>query len=264
MVSRQQPQSANLTPDQMRQGISRIQRRISELENFDSSGLTQRWSGEVKAMETAIEETLSKVFGHGSIEYNRYKLAKDLDHGPLIIGHVSPPWEAQKFFNDGRSRSISLLQQAIRGLEEDLDVDPNSSPSVAFTTSSDVTSVLYGIHPTIVEKCGSLYRDAQYAEAVEKGFKIVRDRLRHLTGYETGSDAFGKGKLWIHGAAAPNVAEDFNQAVKFLTMAIDMFRNEKSHTSDAQIDDAVRAHQYLSLSSLALYLLENTELRPGA
>ena len=117
----------------------------------------------------------------------------------------------------------------------------------------------YGIHPEIAAKCGSLYEGGEYAEAVEKSFKMVRDRLRDLTGYETGSEAFGKGKLHIKGAVAPHVDADFNQAVKFLAMAIDMFRNEKSHTSDARIDDPVRAHQYLSLSSLALSLLENAQ-----
>ena len=44
-------------------------------------------------------------------------------------------------------------------------------------------------------------------------------------GHETGSEAFGKGKLRISGAA-PHVADDFNEGVKFLTMAIDKFRNE--------------------------------------
>jgi uncharacterized protein (TIGR02391 family) len=117
----------------------------------------------------------------------------------------------------------------------------------------------YGIHPEVLEKCGDLYEAGQFAEAVEKSFKVVRDRLRALTGHERGSEAFGKGKLHIRGAAAPHVDQDFNSAVKYLTMAIDMFRNEKSHTSDARIDDPIRAHQYLSLSSLAMYLLENAD-----
>lgn len=118
------------------------------------------------------------------------------------------------------------------------------------------------IHPIIKEKCYSLYQSKEYAEAVEKSFKIVRDKLRDLTGHETGSDAFGKGKLHIKGAAALNVDYDFNQAVKFLTMAIDMFRNEKSHTSDSKIGDPVRAYQYLAMSSLALSLIENSEIKP--
>lgn len=120
---------------------------------------------------------------------------------------------------------------------------------------------LLHMHPAIREKCFSLYKSKEYAESVEKSFKVVRDKLRELTGYETGSEAFGKGKLHIKGASAKNVDEDFNQAVKFLTMAIDMFRNEKSHTSDSKIDDPIRAYQYLAMSSLAFSLLENSEIK---
>lgn len=120
------------------------------------------------------------------------------------------------------------------------------------------------LHPEIYKKCRSLYRAEQYAEAAEKGFKVVRDKLRELTGNEKGSDAFGIGKLHIKGAAAQNVDEDFNQGVKFLTMAIDKFRNEKSHTSDAKIDDPQRAYEYLTLSSLAMNLLDQAEISPTA
>lgn len=119
---------------------------------------------------------------------------------------------------------------------------------------------LIGIHPEVETKCIYLYKNGYHAEAVEKSFKIVKDKLRNLTGFESGSEAFGKGKLHIKGAAANNVDSDFNKAVQFLTMAIDMFRNEKSHTSDAKIDDPVRSYQYLAMSSLALYLLENSEI----
>jgi len=121
---------------------------------------------------------------------------------------------------------------------------------------------LKSVHPQIYSKCHDLYEKGAYAEAVEKGFKVVRDRLRKLTGYETGSEAFGKGKLHIKGAAAANVDRDFNNAAKFLSMAIDQFRNEKSHTSDARIDDPIRAYEYLSLSSLAMNLLEDSEILP--
>jgi Protein of unknown function (Hypoth_ymh) len=51
------------------------------------------------------------------------------------------------------------------------------------------------LHPEIYAKCRNLYEGGDYAEAVEKSFKLVRDKLRALTGYETGSEAFGKGHL---------------------------------------------------------------------
>lgn len=116
------------------------------------------------------------------------------------------------------------------------------------------------LHHEIFSKCNSLFEKKEYPEAVEKSFKVVRDRLRALTGHETGSKAFGNTNLHIEGAAAQNVDGDFNEGVKFLTMAIDMFRNEKSHTSDAKIDDPQRAFEYLTLSSLAINLLDQAEM----
>jgi uncharacterized protein (TIGR02391 family) len=116
------------------------------------------------------------------------------------------------------------------------------------------------LHTEVVEKCRKLFDSGHYPEAVEKSFRVVRDRLRALTGHEKGSDAFGKGKLHIKGAIAPHVDEDFNTAVKFLTMAIDMFRNEKTHTSETGINDPTKALQYLVMSSLAMRLLDGAEI----
>ncbi|MFI5387723.1 MAG: TIGR02391 family protein [Fimbriimonadales bacterium] len=112
------------------------------------------------------------------------------------------------------------------------------------------------LHEQVRTKCRALIRPDTYGEAVEKSFKLVRARLRLLTGKERATDAFGTGRLRIGGAAAPYVEEDFNEGAKFLMMAIDRFRNEKSHTADAGMDDADRAYLYLALSSLALRLLD--------
>jgi uncharacterized protein (TIGR02391 family) len=129
---------------------------------------------------------------------------------------------------------------------------------LALPESEDVAGIK-SLHPEIYSRCHTLYAGGEYAEAVEKGFKVVRDRLRSLTSHETGSEAFGKGKLYIKGAAAPHVDDDFQNGVKFLTMAIDRFRNEKSHTADGNITDPVRAYEYLRLSSLAMHLLDGAK-----
>jgi uncharacterized protein (TIGR02391 family) len=116
------------------------------------------------------------------------------------------------------------------------------------------------LHADVLSKCQKLFESGHYPEAVEKSFRLVRDRLRALTGFEKGSEAFGKGKLHIKGAIAFHVDKDFNEAVKFLTMAIDMFRNEKTHTSETGVDDPTKALQYLILSSLAMRLLDGAEV----
>lgn len=115
------------------------------------------------------------------------------------------------------------------------------------------------LHPAIENASLRLFENGHYGEAVEKSYKVVRDQLRALTGYETGAEAFGRGGLRITGAAAPHVADDFNEAVKFLTMAIDRFRNEKSHSSDGHTDNPDRAREYLAMSSLAMHLLDQAE-----
>jgi len=117
------------------------------------------------------------------------------------------------------------------------------------------------LHPEIYSRCRTLYEGGEYVEAAEKGFKVVRDRLRTLSAYETGSEAFGKGKLYVEGAAAAHVDDDFQNGVKFLTMAIDRFRNEKSHFADGNIKDPIRAYEYLRLSSLAMHLLDKAVIR---
>lgn len=131
---------------------------------------------------------------------------------------------------------------------------------LAVGTSPDATA-MESLHPSIYSGCEKLVESGDFAEAVEKSFKLVRDRLRALTGYETGSEAFGKGKLYVEGAAAPHVDDDFQNGVKFLTMAIDRFRNEKSHTADGNISDPIRAYEYLRLSSLAMHLLDAAHIR---
>lgn len=119
------------------------------------------------------------------------------------------------------------------------------------------------LHPQISQRCEKLFFDEHYSEAVEASFKVVRDKLRQLTGFETGSEAFGKGKLHIVGAAAQNVDRDFNKGVKFLLMAIDYFRNEKSHTSNDQIKDPRHAMDYLCVSSLAIKFLDGSDVSHG-
>ena len=127
-----------------------------------------------------------------------------------------------KTLSESIPRFISVGERLIRSLDK--------KPAIALDARQKNAELLDSLHPDIYAKCHELYEKEAYPEAVEKSFKIVRDRLRKLTGYETGSEAFGKGRLYIDGAAAANVDQDFNDAVKFLTMAIDRFRErEESH-----------------------------------
>ncbi len=127
-----QPQPANLTIEQMKVGITRLNRRIADLEAFDPNSVQQRWAPEVKALQTSIEESLSGVFGHDTVEYNRYRRASIFYWGPVDAtpdwiavrsGGVDYPDHAQNFrayLAKSKEDAIALLRQAVRGLEEEI------------------------------------------------------------------------------------------------------------------------------------------------
>lgn len=123
------PQAPPLTAEHIRGGIGRTNKRIDDLERFDPAQVKTRWAPEVKALETAIEETLAVVFGEGTDQFNRYIRATSLDHGPVSMqvnlsgyGGHDPGFdpESQRYLTEGKAEALLLLRQAIRGLQENL------------------------------------------------------------------------------------------------------------------------------------------------
>ncbi len=109
----------SFTPAEIQVGITRLNRRIEDLEQFNPNAVQRRWSPETRALQAAIDETLSDVFGHGTAEYNRYSDATRLDNGPLMIGSGDAD-HARHYLSDGKEKAIALLRQAVRGLQEKL------------------------------------------------------------------------------------------------------------------------------------------------
>lgn len=231
------------------QQIKLLQPQITKIDELDKSEDHEAYD----AWHTQTELLLKKVLGEDADEVQQFHRL-DGKANVFIAGNdsVNTQRKTEAYFRDVK-KSRSLLTGILDFLKSTESGDADSVPVNVGT--------LEALHQKIQEKCSGLYLGGHYAEAVEKGFKVVRDKLRELTTHETGSEAFGKGGLYIKGAAAENVDKDFQDAVKFLTMAIDQFRNEKSHTSDGKMDDPVRAYEYLALSSLAMNLLANSEVR---
>lgn len=119
------PTQANLSLDQMRKGIKRLERVIEEIESFDATRLTERWGPEQKALESTIEATLVSVFGPDTVEYRRYKSAASLDHGGISIIHAysyrDEAAEARQYVGEGKLSAIQLLKAAVKWLNEEIE-----------------------------------------------------------------------------------------------------------------------------------------------
>lgn len=86
-----QPERPDHSVEEKRQDIIRLQRRIKELEDFDPSAVTSRFSDPaVTGLQTAIASTLASVFGQGTVEYNRYSSAARLDHTVRNVADFAP------------------------------------------------------------------------------------------------------------------------------------------------------------------------------
>jgi hypothetical protein len=112
--------SRKLTQDEIRRGIERLNLRIKDVREFDPKSVKARWSPEVKALTTSIEDSLAKTFGVGTPEYDRHSQAATLDKGGYSMDEDSPD-EIIQFHVDGKAQSLALLQQVVKGLTEDLD-----------------------------------------------------------------------------------------------------------------------------------------------
>jgi hypothetical protein len=79
------PQQAMLTPEQMRQGIQRLERRIAEVEAFDPESIqTRDDTSKGEAFAASVKGALEQTFGHDTVEFQRYQGAASF-HWPLNL-----------------------------------------------------------------------------------------------------------------------------------------------------------------------------------
>jgi len=118
------PEPASLSIEQMRRGIERLNRRIVELEAFDPQAVRKRRPPEVTALQNAIDEALTTAFGHATIQYRRYVGAIRLDNGPMAIAgsrsEMDQAYRARQYLTEGKEKSLILLRQAVKSLEEEI------------------------------------------------------------------------------------------------------------------------------------------------
>lgn len=132
------------------------------------------------------------------------------------------------------------------------------SGPVAITTEATVTAnrIEIVIHEDIFNHISQFVATGDYFHAVEESYKLVRGKLREITGKERATDAFSASnleKIFGH-EPADDVEKDFFEGVKFLNMAIQFLRNEKAHTPATPLEPNLAIH-YIALASLAYDLI---------
>lgn len=104
----------------------------------------------------------------------------------------------------------------------------------------------------------NLLDSKHYFNAVEEAYKVVRDKLKSITGKEKANEAFNQQNyLKLFGKEPTTESEEnFCDGVKFLHLAIQRFRNEKAHTK-AEVMDKDLALHFITLAKLSYKLIDN-------
>lgn len=161
------PESANLTADQMRSAIPKLERRIRDLEEFDPNTVRERSDPRIEAIEKKLTDTIAEVFGHGTVEFSRFH-PQSLDGAGYNMMYETPLREVVASLAEGKQREILNLKTVIELLQEKLS-DGNDSPETkARRAFGDLA-----LHPEIARACSKLFEDGHYAASVEAACKVL-------------------------------------------------------------------------------------------
>lgn len=124
-MARTEPQTMSQEPLPIRvqnihKGIERLGERIGELEAFDFNTLRQGPTAALQGLEVSIRQTLVRCFDEGSSTFKDLQSAAMLSWRPGIVRRNAPLPDYAGRMKKNFERSIALLTQGQRALEEDL------------------------------------------------------------------------------------------------------------------------------------------------
>ena len=116
------PPSANLTVEQMKSALTRLDKRLDDLRAFDPEEITKRNDPRIDALENKIDDFLVKTFGEETAEYKRYSSATRLDTAGIYVGRTVPLNEVIQGLEHGKSRAIEILSGIRTGFVEEMEL----------------------------------------------------------------------------------------------------------------------------------------------
>jgi predicted nucleotide-binding protein len=138
------PQAPKRAAAQMRNVISRIERVIRELQEFDPTTVRDRSDRRIGSLEASIKQVLTQAFS-GESERRLYEAAASLDRAPLTMGAKTPVQEVVQGLIRGKEQAIELLNRAIEALEDKItDLGISQEPAVSPVEFSKDVFIVHG------------------------------------------------------------------------------------------------------------------------
>jgi predicted nucleotide-binding protein len=130
-----QRKPANLTVEQMKSGIARIEPRIAELESYDINTISESFDPAMAGLQKKVNSTLKDILGCESVEYKDYEIR---DFSPIM--YSSNVLTIRSHYDNQLKRAVLQLKALKDVLEERVahaapsqDISP-SQPTQSFNT----------------------------------------------------------------------------------------------------------------------------------
>ncbi|MFA4941150.1 MAG: TIGR02391 family protein [Patescibacteria group bacterium] len=225
------PVSANLSLQQMELAIPKIERRITDLEEFNVNSVNDIGDARVDAMERELDSFLVSIFGADTVEYQRYKHAV-ANLTPSIVWSDMPVGKIRDDLARGISTSKANLESIKKGFLEEL---TDAGRTIVGKTLKAYEGL--ELHPAIERAAGQLFHDGHYANAIEDSVKALNALVRLNSGIE---DKDGVALMeYVFSPKAPILkfnsladASDIEEQKGFMMMfsgAVSGLRNPRAH-----------------------------------
>jgi uncharacterized protein (TIGR02391 family) len=164
----------------MEAAISKIDRRMAELDEFDADSVNDRNDPRIGALGKKLDALLVSVFGADTVEYKRYRWSVTcLDTASRNLMYETPIQEIRGGLRLGIATSRAQLEAIRSGFLEELGDAGRTAAGKALKAYEGLE-----LHPAIERAAGQLYRDGHYANAVEDAVKAFNALVRLNSGVD--------------------------------------------------------------------------------
>lgn len=251
---------ADLSTAQIRSGIPKLERRISEINAINLSKIENELaSSTLDAIRLKLNATLRDIFGADTIEYSEHSVESLFPYYYWMRDddnvHYHRNTEDIQAHITGVINKLNALKSYLEEQTED-DADPLSRTVRAYEGLE--------LHPEIARAASKLYKDGHYSTAVEAAVKRLNGLVRMRSDLEVdGSTLMEQAfnpktpKLRFNALADQSDKDEQRGFMMMFSGAVAGLRNPRAHGFIE--DDPERALEFIAFVSLLAKLLDGAQ-----
>lgn len=246
------------TADEVERAISKLQRRVNEVENLEVQTSFSAKDGKIGIVESNIQSTIRDVFGEGSPEFNEHKYI-EIWQGPLFLEMSDQ--ERLHSVVCGQPVVANVLKGLIARLQEkkeDLEGGAKPRPSSYFQKLN--------LHHRISDVTEDLFLDGYHWNAVFAGSKALINYVKERSGSDKDGtklmyEVFSRtSPILSFNTLADQTDGDEQEGIMHLFVGAALaIRNPGGHAFPEGSEQ--RAIEYISFLSMLAYLVQEAKRR---